>query len=335
MPARKSVLTLLSLVAAFTLTATPVTSSASVGLGEITVTGGTASVAGTATFAPITTPQSVVGDEAVFGAGTVPQDVMNAAGLVLTDAKIVPYTSGSVSGLRFIWEVANMPSEVPPEGIRYNWALLIGNNTYQLQAKRTSMASVNTIEDPKGHAEQLAAQRGFFQLRGNCVTNYFPAPAPAVNGCYHYAFLNGSFDLPNKRITIDWPYETRDAINRIVAPDFKPGVTLTHCGPPYASASCDKSAGMSIAASLQAVVSNQNISRWINSWEPYYVGGRVQLAVGSAIADPAALTYGPAVPLQGNAWSGTVSGLSATNNTVYVRACNGRSCAYASRRVIF
>lgn len=322
---KRSLALVLGALTTFALVGSTAGAAATVEITSAAASGGATTVSGTVAFPTITTPESVLGEEAVFGAATVPADVMNAAGLGLTDAKIVPIAGG----LRFIWEVASMPAQVPPEGVRYNWAVMIGTNTYQLQAKRTSIASVNFMEDPKGHIEQAAAQKSFFQLRGNCVTNYFPGPQ-AVNGCYHYAFLNGTFDIANKQISMDWPYETRDAINRIVAPDFKPGVTLTHCGPPFATASCDKSAGMSIATSLQAVVSNQNISNWINSWNSYYVGGRVQLGAGSAGADPATVTYGPAVSLSGGTFTGTVGGLGGSTSTIYARACNGETCAYDS-----
>jgi hypothetical protein len=169
-----------------------------------------------------------------------------------------------------------------------------------------------------GHIKQVAAQKDFFQLRGACVTNYFNTPGTAVAGCYHLAFLDGSFDIANKKVTIDLPYETRDSINRIVAPDFKPGAVLVPV----------LSAGMSIAASFQAVVSTSDLSQYINEWNQYFIGGVVQLGAGTPSADPESVTYNSTATLSGGNFTGTVGGLTTTKNTVFVRACSALECSY-------
>ncbi|HYH27249.1 MAG TPA: hypothetical protein VEA19_00560, partial [Actinomycetota bacterium] len=93
--------------------------SATVDVTEATASGGTATVKGTVSFPAITTPQSVVTPDIQVGGQFAAQQVSDAAGLNLTDAKILPINGG----LRFIWQVNSMPAQVPPEGVRYNWAV--------------------------------------------------------------------------------------------------------------------------------------------------------------------------------------------------------------------
>jgi hypothetical protein len=138
--------------------------------------------------------------------------VAEAAGIDLVDAKVLPLPDGS--GLRFIWEVSNLPAQVPPEGVRYNWSFTAGGAQFQLQAKRTNLASVTTTEDPVGYVQQVS-KGDFFQLRGACQTSYQGTPAA---GCYHLAFLKGAFDVANKQVSIDVPYQTRDSIGRLSPP---------------------------------------------------------------------------------------------------------------------
>jgi hypothetical protein len=282
-----------------------------------TKSGSTATVTGTATFGAITAPESVVGTAS--DTDFQQADVAKAAGIDLVDAQIAPLADGS--GLRFIWKVSSLPDQVPPEAVRYTWSFKIGDTQYQLQAKRTNIASITTAENPVGHVKQLASQQPFFQLRGACVASYEGTPTA---GCYHLAFLKGSFDVANKAITIDLPFNTRDDIGRLVAPDFKPGVKLVE----------NLTAGMSIVGAFQAVIGNTSTSDYINGWSPFFIGPQVALAVGPADADtsdPEALAFGPNLTLNANgSFSGTISGLTATNNTVYVRACNGESCAFTS-----
>jgi hypothetical protein len=57
--------------------------------------------------------------------------------------------------------------------------------------------------------------------------------------------------------------------------------------------------------------------------------------VANQVNDPAGVGYGPAVTLKPDGtFDATVAGLSASANTVFARACNGTTCAYASQRVI-
>jgi hypothetical protein len=296
-----------------------------VSISAVTVTGSTGAVTGTASFAPITAPQSVTVDKTIAG-GAAPAAVpaWDAAGLDLRGATIEPV----VNGLKFTWILNSMPPQVPPEGVRYTWGFQIGTRTYQLQAKRTNLASATTAEDPLGHVQQAAAQKEFFQLRGSCVAAY-PQDGSPIAGCFHLAFLAGSFDVANKKVTMTLPYETKDAIGRLVAPDFKPGAVLTNT-----DAASAGTAGMTIGAGFQAAVSNTSTTRYINGIDPYYVGPQVSLAVGAANAEPSALTYGAPATLSGTGFSGTVTGLTAAKNTVFARACNGTECTFTSFKAL-
>jgi len=316
---------LIAAVATLAAIATPVSAAPSVSIGTATVSAGTATITGTANFPAITTPQSVVGDESIATAGAVGGTAAgDTAGLNLTDAAIIPLAGDS--GLRFIWTMQGMPAQVPPEGVRYTWAFKIGTAFFQLQAKRTNMASTTTAEDPLGHAGKLASQQNFFQLRGACTSTY-PQPPSNVNGCYHLAFLNGTIDTTAGKITIDLPYSPRDSIGRIVAPEFKQGVVLEdNAG--------TNTAGMVVAACFQAVLNVADMCRYINGINKYYTGPQVHLAVAAPGAAPEALTYSTAATLSGGSYTGSVSGLGGNVKTVYVRACNGTECSYSSQTVL-
>lgn len=291
------------------LAALPAGAAPSLAITSAVRDGATAAVSGTAAFAPITEAQSVQGTDTEFADLAVAQ----AAGIDLTDAKIAPLEDGS--GLRFIWQLSSMPAQVPPEGIRYTWSFRVGETQFQLQAKRTNLVSITTAEDPVGHAKQ-ATVGDYFQLRGACVTNYEGTPTA---GCYHLAFLKGKFDTAAKTVSMDLPFQTRDAIGRLVAPEFKPGVLLEE----------NLTANMSIVAAFQAVVGNTYTSDYITGWNPYYVGPRVDLAVGPANAAPEALTFTTPATLTDGTFSGTVSGLTGSATTVFARGCNGTQCSYA------
>ena len=299
-----------------------VTAAPAVSITGVTVSGGTGTVTGTATFEAITGPQSVVSEEESTFGGTAPGNSAagDAIGLDIQNGTITPIANG----LRFSWILGTMPEHVPPEGVRYTWSFKIGSNMYQLQAKRTNVVSVSTTEDPVGTAQHHAANKNAFELRGACVAEYQGAP---INGCYHLSWLNGSFDMANKTVTMDMPFETKDAIGRLVAPDFKPGATLVDNGG-------ESTAGMVIAASGQAVVSNTQTSQFINGIKPYYVGPQVVLGVAGANQDPSTVTYSAPGTMSGSTFSGTVSGLTASKNTVYARACNGAECSYSSFRAL-
>ena len=286
-----------------------------VSISGVTVTGSTGEVTGTASFETITAPQSVGGTNVNWANAAV----ADGAGINMTDAKIVPLANNA--GLRFIWELNALPAQILPEVVRYTWSFKIGTTQYQLQAKRTNLASITTAEDPVNHIQQAAAQKEFFQLRGACVTSYEGLP---TSGCYHLAFLNGSFDITGKKVTMDLPYLTKDEIGRVVAPDFKPGVVIEE----------NQTAGMSIAAAFQAVVGNTSTSDYTNGWTPYYTGPQVSLGVAAAGSEPTTVTYGAPVTLSGSGFSGTVSGLTAAKNTVFARACNGTECTFTSFKAL-
>ncbi|HEX9891695.1 MAG TPA: hypothetical protein VGB28_06490 [Actinomycetota bacterium] len=312
---RKALLATLLALASVGLLAQPAAAN-SVSFTDVTLSGNTATVEGAYAFPAIATAQDVGGLNTNFAV----HDVAVAAGVDLTAGKIIPINGG----LRFVWEISNMPAEVPPEGVRYTWALKIGNTQYQLQAKRTNLASTTTTEDPVGHVQQLAAQKNFFQLRGACQTSYQGTPAA---GCYHLAWLNGSFDIAGKKVSMDWPYNTKDQIGRLVAPDFVPGVVLEEV----------LVASSSITSNFQVVVSNTTTSDYINGWEPYFAGGRVQLGIGNHTSGPEGISYGAPVTLNADGtFDATLSGLSGSANTIFARACNGTTatCAYTSQRVI-
>jgi hypothetical protein len=284
----------------------------------VTLNGGTGSVTGTAAFTAITEAQSVGGTNTNWGPAQA-APLAEATGVNLVDAKIAPLANGA--GLRFIWELQNLPAQVPPEAVRYTWSFKIGTNQYQLQAKRTNLASITTVEDPVNHIQQAAAQREFFQLRGACQAAYEGLPTA---GCYHLAFLNGSFDVAGKRVTMDLPYETKDEIGRVVAPDFKPGAVIEE----------NLTANMSITAAFQAVVGNTTTSDYTVGWSPYHAGPQVTLGAGAANAEPTTVTYNSPATLNGGTFNGTVSGLTAAKNTVFARACNGTECSFTSFKAL-
>jgi hypothetical protein len=291
----------------------------------VTVTGGTGSVTGTAEFAPITAPQSVTTDLAPVGGNAAALALWDNAGLDLRGATIEPVAGG----LKFTWLLNSMPPQVPPEGVRYTWGIRIGTRTYQLQAKRTNLVGFTTAEAPVDHIQQAAAQKNFFQLRGNCVPAYPVANSP-VAGCYHLAFLDGSFDIANKQVTMTLPFEAKDSIGRVVAPDFKAGAVLTNTDAADAG-----TATMTIAAGFQALVSNTTSNRYINGIAPYYTAPQVSLAVAAAnIEDMSGLTFNTLATISNGSFSGNVSGLTATKNTVYARACYGVDCTYSSFKAL-
>lgn len=288
-----------------------------VGLSSATASGGSVTVTGTAAFPQITQPQSVVGDNAIITQGAAGgSELGNMAGLRIVDAGI----SEINGGLRFTWFLQDIPDQgIPPEIVRYNWAFKIDGRLFQLQAKSTNVASVTTLEDPVGHAQQLQAQRPFFQLRGACVSNYLGTPS---NGCYHLAFLNGNVNTTANTVSVDLPFNTKDSIGRLVAPEFVPGKTLV-------DNEGDSTAGMAIAASFQAVVSNTITSQYINGYDAWRIGGRVELGLGSFGQNPASVSYTTTATLDGGTFSETLAN-PAGANTVFARACNGTECAYAS-----
>lgn len=272
---------------------------------------GTASVTGTAAF-PGEGEQSIM--ENTFAAVTehAGGDAADALGLQLVDARIEPVEEG----LKFVWVVNNMPDEVPPEGVRYTWAFAAGGQTIQLQAKRSNLLSSTTAEDPVGHVQHAAGGEGWFQIRGACQEEYLGTP---ISGCYHLDFVEGGFDTEANEAWMILPFDPQDDLNRPYAPEFAPGAVLTEV----------QTASMSIAASAQAFVSNPQSSSYINGWDSYVIGEQVELGVGRDSRAPSNFETVVDVAPDGS-FSGTVSGLGGSTDTVWARACEGFVCTEAS-----
>lgn len=280
-------------------------------------TGAVVTASGTATFDGVADVASVGGTNTQFapdapsGGGAA---VSGAAGIDLTDALIETMPDG----LRFTWKLAALPAQIPPEGTRYTWSFGIGDETFQLQAKRTNLASVTLPDDPAGHVGALAGS-GFFQLRGNCSDNYLGLPDESptkVSGCPHLAFLEGSFDTANAAVTMTVPFGLE------TAPAIAPGTVLTEV----------VTAGMSITAGFQAGISNTLFSDFTNGWQPYYVGPNVAIGTGTATANPASVSYTPATLAADGTWTGEVAKVLATHKKLHVRTCEGATatCTYTS-----
>jgi hypothetical protein len=269
-----------------------------------TRSGSTVTAAGTATFSGVSGPVSVGGTNTEFAQ----PPVSGPAGFDLVDALVGPLPDGK--GLRFTWKLRDLPAQVPPEGVRYTWSFAIGDATFQLQAKRTNLASVTTPDDPQGHVTAAAAGTTF-QLRGNCGTTYMDV-VPLSN-CPHLRFLPGAFNTATDTVTMDLPFGA--------APAIVPGAQLTEV----------QAAGMSISAGLQAVASVAQVSDFINGWTPYAAGPTVGIATGTATANPLGLNYAAAA-LDGTSWTGTLSRVSSSHTRLYVRTCEGlmTECTYTS-----
>ncbi|HWH28324.1 MAG TPA: hypothetical protein VNU26_05070 [Mycobacteriales bacterium] len=294
-----------------TATAAALTSSALAAPSALTIdsamrSGSVVTAAGTAAFTGVDGPTAVGGTETPFPNA----DVAKAYGIDLVGASIEPLADGS--GLRFVWQLSSMPAVTPPEGVRYTWSFGVGDKTFQLQAKRTNVASTTTPEDPAGHAGALAG--GFFQLRGNCGSTYLDT-VPLAN-CPHLAFLSGGFDTAAGRVHMDVPYGLE------VAKEIAPGAVITEV----------QTATMSISAAPQAVASTATAAEFINGWDPYYApGGNVSVAVGTDKTNPATVAYRPATFADGS-WTATVDRVPSTATMLFARACEGgpSSCVYTS-----
>ncbi len=268
-------------------------------------TGTTVTASGTAAFDGVLAAGSVGGQNTDFSQPAV----SGPAGVDLVDATIGPLPDGA--GLRFTWELAGLPAQVPPEVARYTWAFAVGGKEYQLQAKRTNMGATTVADDVPGHAQQLG-ENGFFQVRGNCGP--LGGQVSNVTSCPHLAFLDGAFDPATGTVSIDLPYGTT------AVPELVPGAVVSEA----------QVAAMSIAAGFSAGISNTQTSDFTNGWEPYYTGPSVALATGTATQNPALLQYTPA-RLDGDRWSGTVTA-PASRTTLFVRTCEGATsaCTYTA-----
>lgn len=232
--------------------------------------------------------------------------IAEAAGIDLTGARIEELDDAS--GLRFVWEVSNLPDPVPPEAVRYTWVFEVDGQSYQLQAKSSNLASVTTAEAPEDHLLEAAEGDGWFQLRGACADAYLVEQNP-VSGCYHLGFFDGAFDSANGEVVFDLPYEATDRIGRLVAGTFQRGSKLV----------AGVSANMSVAATFQALVSNTTTAQYMGAtWGPYYAGTYVEAALGSAGQAPSSFT---ALDTDGDgSFAGALTG---AGDTLWIRSCRG------------
>lgn len=304
----------------------PGTASAAptVAISGVTVNGGSGAVTGTVSFDPITAAQTVVGTTAVQARGAfTTTEAGKAAGVQLTDATITPISNG----LRFTWHVTNLADPVPPEVVRYVWGFQIGTRTYQLIAKRTNMVGVNSTDDPVGYVKQLAEQKNFFSLRGACGPFQGVTSPTQVGYCYHLTFLQGSFNVATKQISIDLPYEAQDAIGRVVMPEFKPGALI--------QATADGILASLQYGPLQQPAVQTHVQHIITATDTFYTAPQVALGTGAAnIEDMSGVTFNTIASISSGTFSGTVNGLTATKNTVYARACYGAQCTYTSFKAL-
>lgn len=269
---------------------------------DVASDGTTVTASGTAVFDGVSAATSVGGTNTDFSNPAV----SGPAGTDLKDALIETLPDGE--GLRFTWKLASLPAQVPPEGVRYTWSFSVGGDLYQLQAKRTNVASITLADDAPGHATSLAGD-GFFQLRGNCVADYQGTP---VSNCPHVAFLEGAFDPAAATVTMDVPF------GAAFAPSIVPGATIV----------ANETAGMSISAAFQAVISNTTLSDFTNGWQSYHVGPQVAVTTGIAGAKPeTASKYVPATLAEDGTWTATAP-IGRSHTQLFVRACEGAVCSY-------
>jgi hypothetical protein len=305
---RKTMSALIAALAA----AAPAQAAPSVTAGEATADGPRATVSGTVAFPAIEGPQSVLTTTSSRTAGEAAgSPAGQAAGLDLRGAQISRLPDGK--GLRFQWVVQGMPAQTPPEGVRYLWGFSIGTSLYQLSAKRTNVANINTTENPPGTVTHAASNRGFFELRGDCTASYNGLP---LSGCFRLAFLDGSFDPAKGIVTVDLPYGVR--------PDIQPGAVIAE--------STEGSVSGAISASFQAIVSTAQMATGFSGVSTYFSAPQLALGVGRATSNPASVSYTSTItPAADGTFTGSVGGVTAQNRTVFVRACNGVECAYAKR----
>ncbi len=257
------------------------------------VAGGVATVTGTAVAGE-------PGRESVNGLPTSWADptLGGHAGIELVDAFIEPVEDG----LQFTWKVTDLHAPAPPEVVRYTWSFLIGEASFQLQAKTSNIASSTLYDDPAGHVTHAGSS---FQVRGNCEAEWLGTP---VSNCPHIGWIDGEFDTANGEIRTTLPYDFHELV--------VPGAVIVE----------HQTAGMSIAASAQAVASNSATSSFINGWtKPYVAGLGVFLVAAPADVDPSKVRGG--TPLEvGEDGSFTGSIELEAGEAAFVRACSGFLC---------
>jgi hypothetical protein len=282
---------------------------------DASVEGATVAVSGGADFGE-QAPQVMAVD--AVGDGPTRREVDEETGVDLTRASI-RQPDGDDPTLLFEWKVANLPAAGSlPEAVRYTFPFLIGQKSFQPQAKLTNLASITMVDDAPGHARPP----GHFQLRGNCVTSYPPHPLPEpvppspVANCPHVAWLDGEFDTATNTVRIELP------IGAEFASEIQPGALIEP----------GTVAGTTITASYQAVVSNATTTDEA-PWEgdvTYTVPDReVALGIAPAGTDPSAVAFDTPAGLDGGAFTGSVdvSGLEPGEYEVFARACFAGNCA--------
>lgn len=258
-----------------------------------TMSGSTATVTGNVAF-PEAGPESIDAILTEFQGAALTDN----AWMGLKDATI----ETTEEGVRFTWVLDSLPSQPPPEGLRYNWSFAVDGDTYQLQAKTSNVVGTTTADDPEGHLTNIG---GTFQVRGNCTTEYMGTP---VANCPHIGFVDGSFNTGEGTVTMTVPFGFNDQI--------QPGIVIKE----------HQTATMSVAASLQAGVSNTASSQYLNGWlTSYTVGPKVELGVDDPGSKPTSVDYTTAAELSPDgSFSGTIE--VPAGSAVFVRACQGFAC---------
>ncbi len=213
------------------------------------------------------------------------------------------------------FKVSALPNPVTgmqPENVRYVWSFLAGGKEWFVQAKASAIAQSTTADDPTGAVTKTTRA---FQLRGNCGL-LPPPPAPgAVNNCGHLAWLDGSFDVAAKTVSVRVP------LGASFAPEIKAGALLA----PTVSPTDD------IYAALQVGADNANTRDVVTYETEYTVPQRsVTLGVAPAGTDPASVSYTTAATLAADgSFTGSVGNVPA-GSRVFAKACFGTTCSFLS-----
>lgn len=162
----------------------PSTTVDSIGVG---VFGSNVTVAGTATLRG-ETPISFAADET----GDAPVPALGArTGTDLAGAAVYR-PDPNVAAVFLEWRVTDLPDDVP-DGVRYTLPFRLGEDTYEIVARRTAAATLAMADDPEGFPGHAAHA---FQLRGDCGGDL---------GCTHLAWLTGSFVPDDDLVRVKLP----------------------------------------------------------------------------------------------------------------------------------